>query len=48
MVELPAAECDFICSVTTIHHMDFEAALMRMRDLLRPGGTLVVVGLARR
>ncbi|MFF8609670.1 class I SAM-dependent methyltransferase [Streptomyces sp. NPDC015346] len=45
--ELPASGYDFVCSVTTIHHMDFEAALTRMRDLLRPGGTLVVVGLAR-
>lgn len=46
-VELPGAKYDFVCSVTTIHHMDFEAALLRMRELLRPGGTLVVVGLAR-
>ncbi|MFI7504153.1 class I SAM-dependent methyltransferase [Streptomyces sp. NPDC049687] len=46
-VELPAAGYDFICSVTAIHHMDFEAALLRMRALLRPGGTLVVVGMAR-
>ncbi|ATY13548.1 class I SAM-dependent methyltransferase [Amycolatopsis sp. AA4] len=38
---------DFICSVATIHHLDFEAALTRMRDLLNPGGALVVVGLAR-
>ncbi|MYY08645.1 methyltransferase domain-containing protein [Streptomyces sp. SID4919] len=45
--DLPAAGYDFLCSVTTIHHMDFEAALVRMRALLRPGGTLMVVGLAR-
>ncbi|MFE4860455.1 class I SAM-dependent methyltransferase [Streptomyces sp. NPDC056670] len=45
--ELPATGYDFICSVTTIHHMDFEPALLRMRELLRPGGTLMVVGLAR-
>ncbi|WP_116204674.1 class I SAM-dependent methyltransferase [Amycolatopsis circi] len=38
---------DFICSVATIHHLDFELTLARMRDLLRPGGVLVVVGLAR-
>ncbi|MBO8195895.1 class I SAM-dependent methyltransferase [Streptomyces oryzae] len=44
---LPTAGFDFICSVSTVHHMDFEAALTRMRELLRPGGTLVVVGLAR-
>ncbi|MFD5555029.1 class I SAM-dependent methyltransferase [Streptomyces sp. NPDC127068] len=45
--ELPAAGYDFICSVTTVHHMDFDDALLRMRELLRPGGVLVVVGLAR-
>ncbi|XIE77169.1 class I SAM-dependent methyltransferase [Streptomyces sp. SBR177] len=45
--ELPAASYDFVCSVTAIHHMDFEEAIVRMRELLRPGGTLVVVGLAR-
>ncbi|MFD2473671.1 class I SAM-dependent methyltransferase [Amycolatopsis silviterrae] len=38
---------DFVCSVATIHHLDFEAALRRMRDVLHPGGALVVVGLAR-
>ncbi|MFF2024032.1 class I SAM-dependent methyltransferase [Streptomyces sp. NPDC058171] len=46
-VGLPAAGYDFICSVTTVHHMDFDEALLRMRELLRPGGVLVVVGLAR-
>jgi len=38
---------DVIASVATLHHMDTTAALARMRDLLRPGGTLAVVGLAR-
>ncbi|WP_242903277.1 class I SAM-dependent methyltransferase [Actinomadura terrae] len=46
-LDLPVEGYDFVCSVSTIHHMDFEAALTRMRELLRPGGTLVVVGLAR-
>ncbi|OXM73794.1 MULTISPECIES: class I SAM-dependent methyltransferase [Amycolatopsis] len=45
--DLPAEGYDFVCSVTAIHHMDFAGALTRMRDLLRPGGTLVVVGFAR-
>ncbi|WP_242889416.1 class I SAM-dependent methyltransferase [Actinomadura litoris] len=45
--DLPDEGYDFICSVSAIHHMDFEAALTRMRELLRPGGALVVVGLAR-
>src|SRR5579875_2592513 len=38
---------DFIASNTAIHHMNFEAALMSMSRLLRPGGRLAIVGLAR-
>jgi SAM-dependent methyltransferase len=36
-----------ITSIASLHHMDAEAALVRMRDLLRPGGVLAVIGLAR-
>ncbi|MFI9323988.1 class I SAM-dependent methyltransferase [Kitasatospora aureofaciens] len=46
-VDLPVEGFDFVCSVTAVHHMDFPAALTRMRELLRPGGVLMVVGLAR-
>ncbi|MDA2809786.1 class I SAM-dependent methyltransferase [Nocardiopsis sp. RSe5-2] len=45
--DLPEGGFDFVCSVSTVHHMDFTAALERMRALLRPGGVLAVVGLAR-
>jgi SAM-dependent methyltransferase len=38
---------DFIASDTALHHMNFEAALMVMSRLLRPGGRLAIVGLAR-
>ena len=38
---------DVIVSVAALHHMDPAAALCRMRQLLRPGGTLAVVGLGR-
>jgi SAM-dependent methyltransferase len=41
------ASFDVIASVATLHHMDAAAGLARMRDLLRPGGVLAVVGLAR-
>ncbi|HEX8671119.1 MAG TPA: class I SAM-dependent methyltransferase, partial [Longimicrobium sp.] len=41
------ASFDFIASVATLHHMDAGAALARMRDLLRPGGTLASIGLPR-
>jgi SAM-dependent methyltransferase len=38
---------DFVCSIATLHHMDAATGLRRMSDLLRPGGRLAVVGLAR-
>jgi SAM-dependent methyltransferase len=38
---------DLIACVAALHHMDAAAALTRMADLLRPGGRLVVIGLAR-
>lgn len=41
------ASFDYITSVASLHHMDEEAGLHRMSELLRPGGTLGVVGLAR-
>lgn len=41
------ASFDFIASVAALHHLGAAEGLMRMRDLLRPGGTLAVVGLAR-
>ncbi|KAA9378127.1 class I SAM-dependent methyltransferase [Microbispora cellulosiformans] len=41
------ASFDVVVSVATLHHMDAATGLARMRDLLRPGGVLAVVGLAR-
>lgn len=38
---------DFVTAVASLHHMDHEAGLVRMADLLRPGGVLAVVGIAR-
>lgn len=38
---------DAVVSVAALHHMDESDALRRMAVLLRPGGTLAVVGLAR-
>jgi SAM-dependent methyltransferase len=38
---------DLITAVASVHHMDATAALQRMRELLRPGGVLAIVGLAR-
>jgi len=44
---LEPASYDVIGSVATIHHVDARTALLRLRDLLRPGGALVVIGVAR-
>lgn len=41
------ASFDAVVSVAALHHMGAAVALERMRDLLQPGGTLAVVGLAR-
>lgn len=38
---------DFACANTVLHHMDFRAALRALRDLVRPGGRIAVVGLGR-
>lgn len=42
-----SASFDLITSVASLHHMDAVTALARMQSLLRPGGVLAVVGLAR-
>ena len=42
----PVDSFDFVCANTSLHHMDFTAALARAADLLRPGGWLAVIGLA--
>ena len=38
---------DAVVSVAVLHHLDAVAGLARMRQLLRPGGVLGIVGLAR-
>jgi ubiquinone/menaquinone biosynthesis C-methylase UbiE len=43
---LADASFDFVCANTSLHHMDFAAALTAMARVLRPGGRLAVIGLA--
>ncbi len=43
---VPDASFDFACANTSLHHMNFEAALAAMARALRPGGRLAVVGVA--
>ena len=38
---------DLVSAVASLHHMDARAGLARLRDLVAPGGVLVVIGLAR-
>ncbi len=44
--DFQAASFDFVCANTSLHHMDFAAALTAMVRVLRPGGRLAVIGLA--
>ncbi len=44
---LPEASFDFVCANTSLHHMDFAAALTKMVRVLRPGGNLAIIGLAK-
>lgn len=43
----PLESFDLVASVATLHHMDARQGLARLAALVRPGGRLVVVGLAR-
>ena len=38
---------DAVVSVAMLHHVDQRAALQRMADLVRPGGVVAAIGLAR-
>ena len=38
---------DFVSAVASLHHMDLRAAFERMKQLVRPGGVVAVVGLAK-
>ena len=43
---MPDASFDFACANTSLHRLDFAAALTAMGRALRPGGRLAVIGLA--
>lgn len=45
--DLEDGSFDAVVSIATLHHLDAVAALARMGELVRPGGVVVVVGLAR-
>lgn len=43
----PETTYDAISMIAVLHHLPFEAALMKASKLLRPGGALLVLGLDR-
>jgi 2-polyprenyl-3-methyl-5-hydroxy-6-metoxy-1,4-benzoquinol methylase len=45
--DLPKDSYDAIVSIASLHHMDLEAALEKMKALLRPSGKLLILGLYR-
>jgi ubiquinone/menaquinone biosynthesis C-methylase UbiE len=46
-VDLPEASFDVVSAVSVLHHVDQGVALARLGRLVRPGGMLLVVGVAR-
>lgn len=47
LAETPVGPYDVITCVTAVHHLPFTDALTHFRKHLAPGGTLVIVGVAR-
>ena len=45
--DLPQESYDAIVSIASLHHMDLEVALNKMKSLLRPSGKLLILGLYR-
>lgn len=45
--QAPPGSFDAIVSIATLHHLPLVETLARLRDLLAPGGTLVVLDLVR-
>ena len=43
----PVSHFDFVCSIATLHHVQQQELLVKMRDALRPGGVLVVLDLVQ-
>lgn len=45
--KLPAASFDVVTSVAAVHHGDLVTELERLKELVAPGGVVLVVGLAK-
>lgn len=45
--ELPLGAYDVVTAIASLHHLPLEQGLRRLTGLVRPGGHLAIVGLAR-
>jgi SAM-dependent methyltransferase len=45
--EFPVKRFDCVASITTLHHLPLAPTIRKMRDALRPGGTLLLLDLYR-
>jgi len=45
--ELDLAGYDFVSCIASLHHLPFTVTVRKLRDALRPGGVLAVLGLNR-
>lgn len=45
--ELPLGGFDLVTAVASLHHLPLDTGLARLAELVAPGGTLVVIGLAK-
>lgn len=43
--DMPAGQYDCVASIATLHHVDLNALLPKLKRALRPGGTLLVLDL---
>jgi SAM-dependent methyltransferase len=44
---LPSENYNCVVSIATLHHLPLEQALLKMKDALKPGGTLIIHDLVR-
>jgi ubiquinone/menaquinone biosynthesis C-methylase UbiE len=45
--EFPLERFDCVASITTLHHLPLGPMLAKLRDVLKPGGTLLLLDLYR-
>ncbi len=46
-MDIPSEKYDAVVSIASLHHMNVSIALKKMKDILKPDGILVILGLYR-